>query len=128
MSPPKASPAVVLGLSCVVAATMIGGSLINREMNPGPSVRVILALVPMIPVLFMGWSIVVSIRSLDELQRRIVLEAIFGAFLAGAFLTFLYGQLQHAHVGLPELNWAFVWAAMAAPCAVAFFIAARRYQ
>jgi hypothetical protein len=128
MSPPNASPAVVLGLSCVVAATVIGCSLINREMNPGPSVRVILALVPMIPVLFMGWSIVVSIRSLDELQRRIVLEAIFGAFLTGAFLTLLYGQLQHARVGLPELNWAFVWAAMAAPCAVAFFIAARRYQ
>ena len=128
MSPPKASPAVVLGLSCVVAATVIGCSLINREMNPGPSVRVILALVPMIPVFFMGWSIVVSIRSLDELQRRIVLEAIFGAFLTGAFLTLLYGQLQHARVGLPELNWAFIWAAMAAPCAVAFFIAARRYQ
>jgi hypothetical protein len=128
MSPPKASPAVVLGLSCVVAATVIGCSLINREMNPGPSVRVILALVPMIPVFFMGWSIVASIRSLDELQRRIVLEAIFGAFLTGAFLTFFYGQLQHARVGLPELNWAFVWAAMAAPCAVAFFIAARRYQ
>jgi hypothetical protein len=124
----KASPAVVLGLSCVAAATMIGCSLINRELNPGPSVRVLLALVPMIPVSFMGWSIIVSIRSLDELQRRIVLEAVFGAFLTGAFLTLLYGQLQHARVGLPELNWAFVWAAMAAPCAVAFFIAARRYQ
>jgi hypothetical protein len=128
MRPPKASPAVVLGLGCVVAATVVGCSLINREMNPGPSVRVILALVPMIPVFFMGWSIVVSVRSLDELQRRIVLEAIFGAFLTGAFLTLLYGQLQHARVGLPELNWAFVWAAMAGPCAVAFFIAARRYQ
>jgi hypothetical protein len=128
MSPPKASRAVVLGLSCVAAATMIGCSLINREMNPGPSVPVILALVPMIPVSCVGWSIVVSIRSLDELERRIVLEAIFGTFLTGAFLTLLYGQLQHARVGLPELNWAFVWAAMAAPCTVAFVIAARRYQ
>ena len=93
-----------------------------------PGGRVILALVPMIPVSALGWAMIVAIRALDELQRRIVLEAIFGAFLTGAFLTLLYGQMQHARVGLPELNWAFVWAAMAAPCAVAFFIAARRYQ
>jgi hypothetical protein len=128
MSPPKASPAVVLGFGCLAAATLIGCSLANRGMNPGPSVRVLLAMVPMIPVSFMGWSIVMAIRGLDELQRRIVLEAIFGAFLTGAFLTLLYGQLQHARVGLPELNWAFVWAAMALPCVVAFLLAARRYQ
>ena len=128
MSPPKASPAVILGLSGLAAVALIGGSLINLEANPAPSIRVILALVPMIPVSFMGWSIVAAVRGLDELQRRIVLEASFGAFLTGAFLTLLYGQLQHARVGLPELNWAFVWAAMAAPCAVAFVLTARRYQ
>ena len=128
MSPPKVSPAAVLGLSCVAAATLIGCSLIRRAVDPGPAVRVILALVPMMPVSAMGWATIVAIRGLDELQRRIVLEAIFGAFLAGAFLTLLYGQLQHARVGLPELNWAFVWAAMATPCAAAFLISARRYQ
>jgi hypothetical protein len=128
MTPRKASARMILGLSCVAAATLIGCSLIQREMNPGPSVRVALALVPLIPVTFMGWSIVMAIRGLDELQRRIVLEAIFGAFLTGAFVTLLYGQLQHARVGLPELNWAFIWAAMAMPCAVAFLLVARRYQ
>ena len=128
MRSPKASPAVVLGLGCLAAASLIGCSLIERRMAPGPSVRVLLALVPMIPVAFMGWAMVVAIRGLDELQRRIVLEAIFGAFLAGAFLTLLYGQLQHARVGFPELNWAFVWAALIAPCAVAYLLAARRYQ
>jgi hypothetical protein len=119
---------MVLALGCIAAATLIGCSLIKREMNPGPPVRVALALVPLIPVSFMGWSIVMAIRGLDELQRRIVLEAIFGAFLTGAFVTLLYGQLQHARVGLPELNWAFVWAAMAVPCAVAYLLVARRYQ
>ena len=128
MTLPKASPALVLGLSCLTAATLIGCALVNRAMSPTPSVRVVLALMPMIPVFLMGWSIVASIRELDELQRRIVLEAIFSAFLAGAFLTLLYGQLQHARIGLPELNWALIWAAMAAPCAVAFIVSARRYQ
>jgi hypothetical protein len=128
MSPPKASTVVVTAFGVVVAATLIGCSLITRVLNPGPAGRIILALVPMIPMSFMGWSMVVAIRGLDELQRRIVLEAIFGAFVTGAFLTLLYGQLQHARVGLPELNWAFVWAAMAVPCAVAFVLAARRYQ
>ncbi len=118
----------MLVLSCIAAATMIGCSLVQREMGPGPAVRVILALLPMIPILAMGWVMVVAVRLLDELERLIVLEAVSLAFLAGAFLTLLYGQLQHARVGLPELNWAFVWVAMAAPCAVAFLIAARRYQ
>jgi hypothetical protein len=125
---PKVSPALILGLGCLTAATLIGCSLLNRGMAPGPPVRVILALVPMIPAAFLGWAIVAAVRGLDELQRLIVLEAVFGAFLTGAFLTLLYGQLQHARVGLPELNWAFIWAAMAGPCAVAFLLAARRYR
>ena len=128
MKPPRPSPALVLALGCLAAAAMIGGSLINRGVGPGPSVRVLMALVPMIPVWFLGWSIAAAVRGLDELQRRIVLEAIFGAFLAGAFLTLLYGQLQHARVGFPELNWAFVWVAMIAPCTIAYLVAARRYR
>ncbi|MGO9920539.1 MAG: hypothetical protein ACLQIB_38340 [Isosphaeraceae bacterium] len=127
MSRPKARPAVVLALSCVAAACMIGCSLIQREVRPGPAVRVILAVLPMVPILGTGWAMVMAIWGLDELQRLIVLEAVLGAFLAGAFLNLLYGQLQHARVGLPELNWAFIWVAMAVPCVVAFFIAARRY-
>ena len=41
---------VIVGLSCIAAATLIGCSLIRRALDPGPWVRVILALVPMIPV------------------------------------------------------------------------------
>ena len=128
MKPSRVSSAMILGLSCVAAATLIGCALIRRAADPGPTVRVILALAPMIPVSVMGWAMIAAVGGLDELQRRIVLEAIFGAFLVGAFLTLLYGQLQNANVGLPELNWAFVWAAMAAPSAAAFCIASRRYQ
>ncbi len=126
--PKKMAPVAVLGLSCLTAATLIGCSLIRRAVGPGLSIRVILALVPMIPVSVMGWAMIVAIRALDELQRRIVLEAIFGAFLTGAFLTLFYGQMQQARFGLPELNWAFVWAAMALPCGAAFLIATRRYR
>ena len=128
MRPPQVSPWTVLALSGGAAATLIGCSWLRRVVGPGPAIRVILALVPIIPVLLMGWAMVVAIRGLDELQRRIVLEAIFGAFLAGACLTLVYGQLQQARIGLPELNWAFIWAAMAVPCAAAFFFSSRRYQ
>jgi hypothetical protein len=128
MRHPRVSPWTVLGLSGLAAATLVGCSWLRSLLGPGPATRVILALVPVIPVSVMGWAMVAAIRGLDELQRRIVLEAIFGAFLAGAFLTLVYGQLQQARVGLPELNWALIWGAMAAPCAAAFFFSSRRYQ
>src|SRR5262249_742724 len=54
MKPPKPSLALALGLGCLADVAMIDGSLINPGVGPGPSVRVLMALVPMIPVGFMG--------------------------------------------------------------------------
>jgi hypothetical protein len=62
----------------------------------------------------------------DELQRRIQLEALPFAFGAGSLITLTYGLLQVA--GLPELSWLFVWPVYAGCWLVGGFLAHRRYS
>jgi hypothetical protein len=64
------------------------------------------AVLPAIPGAFLAYAIGSAIAGLDELQRRIQLEAIgigFGASIL-AFMT--YGLLVQA--GFPQLSWMFV--------------------
>jgi hypothetical protein len=62
---------------------------------------------------------------MDELQRRIQLEALAFAFAAGSFLTLTVGFLQI--VGLPPLSWLLVWPIFALLWAVGGARAQHRY-
>lgn len=66
------------------------------------------------------------LRSVDELQQRINLEALAIAFGATAAFTFCYGFLEH--VGLPHINWWWVWPVMASSWILANRYAKRRYK
>jgi hypothetical protein len=119
---------LLFGLALLAAALMIGGSLVSAKTDLAPALRVALAIVPLIPLAALAWSIVSAVQHLDEMQRKIQLDAMTGAFVATAFVALTYGQLQHAHIGLPELNWAFLWPVMVVLWAVAYVLASRRYQ
>ena len=54
------------------------------------------------------------------------LEALAIAFGATAAITFCYGFLEH--VGLPHINWWFVWPVMGASWILANMYAERRYR
>ena len=69
-----------------------------------------LAVAPMASFVYGIFAYVRYLRLVDELQRRIALEALAIAFGASAAITFCYGLLQIA--GLPEINWGFVWIVM----------------
>lgn len=64
--------------------------------------RLALSLLPMLPVIFICWLIMRNIRSLDELQRKLQIEALALAFAGTALLTFSYGFLEGA--GLPKMT------------------------
>ena len=66
------------------------------------------------------------LRAMDELQRRIQLEALAIGFGGTAVLTFGYGFLQG--VGFPLLNWTFVFPLMIGLWGIGVAIARRRYQ
>ena len=66
-------------------------------------------------------------RQLDELQRRIQLEALAFAFAGTAILGTGYGFLINA--GLPEIDWgSWIWPGMVCLWALGLVIANRRYR
>ena len=88
--------------------------------------RIPVALLPVVPAIFLIMAFVRYLRAMDELQRRIQLEALAIGFGGTAVLTFGYGFLQG--VGLPLLNWTFVFPLMIGLWGIGVAIAGRRYQ
>jgi hypothetical protein len=84
------------------------------------------ALAPLIPLLLLLRAIVRSFRRLDELQRRIQLDALAFAFAGSALLTFTYGLLEN--VGFPRLSYGYVWSVMGALWGIGTAVAKRRYR
>src|SRR6476660_9195987 len=77
-----------------------------------PTPRILVALLPLpgnvtLIALVLRW-----IRTLDEFQKRIHLEAVVVAFLATGVAVFVYGYLRKAQA-VGELNAVLVWAFMA---------------
>jgi len=71
-----------------------------------------LALVPLLPLVYMATSIVRSVADLDEMKRKIYTEAMAFAGVATAFTCFTYLFIRD--MGAPEFRaeWAFyiTWA------------------
>ncbi|HYX48588.1 MAG TPA: hypothetical protein VE843_02510, partial [Ktedonobacteraceae bacterium] len=74
--------------------------------------RIPLALVPIVPILFAMRAFLRFFSSMDELQRRIQLEAFAFSFGATGILTFSYGLLTY--VGFPTLSWVWIFPLMIA--------------
>ena len=116
---------VRLGIAFVAYAILLAVSLPLTESNPTAAWRSPLALIPMVPFLYGIQVYVRYLRGVDELQRRIALESLAIAFGGTAAVTFGYGFLQN--VGLPEVNWMFVWPVMAGLWILGGVYAHRRY-
>lgn len=87
-------------------AVVLIASLELLQAFPHSAWRVPLALAPVVPTLFALAAFMRFLGRMDELQRRIQLEAIGFSFGATAVLTFAYGFLQN--VGLPSISWIFI--------------------
>jgi hypothetical protein len=88
--------------------------------------RYLLALVPVIPVAFAVYFLTRAVGELDELQRRIQLEAFAVSLCGTGLLTFTYGYLELA--GLPHINPIFILPLMTLLWGVGMAIASRRYR
>ncbi|MBW9088466.1 hypothetical protein JNB91_11485 [Rhizobium wenxiniae] len=88
--------------------------------------KTLVALTPMLPGAAVALSVMRQVRSSDELQHRIQLEALSLAFAGTALATFSYGFLEN--VGYPKLSMFFVWPLMAVLWMVGGLISARRFR
>ena len=99
-----------LGLSTVLYAAVLMGSLrLAEKMEPG-LVRTLIVLAPAIPIFICVWVIARQFRRMDEFVRLRSLESIAVAAAVTAGLTFTYGFLESA--GFPRLSMFWVWGIM----------------
>lgn len=114
------------------SATMIAYSillivsrlLLNTVDNQ--ALRIVIAILPVLPMPFGIWVVMTFVRSLDELQRRIQFEAVAFSMLMTGGITFTLGFLADA--GIPQLSLIWVFPMSIGLWGVGQFIAARRYQ
>ena len=88
--------------------------------------RIPLALIPVIPILFAMRAFMRFFSNMDELQRRIQLEAFAFSFGATGIVTFSYGLLTD--VGFPVISWTWIFPLMIALWGIGQGIAVRRYR
>ena len=91
-----------------------------------PALRAPFVVIPLIPSAFALRAYLRFLGRMDELGRRIQLEALAFGFGAAGMLTFAYGFLENA--GLPKLSYVFVLPLMIALWGIGGAIATRRYR
>jgi hypothetical protein len=91
--------------------------------------RVLAALLPALPFVWVLWEIARGVRSLDELEQRIQLEALAFAFPVVMILLLVLGLLELA-IPLPpqDLSFRHVWAMLPLIYIIGLLKARRRYQ
>ena len=100
-----------------------------KQTDLSQTVRVILALLPIGPFAWMLWKFISGITSLDELQKKIQLEALAIAYPVMMVFLMTLGLLDIA-VGLSYENFGLkhLWYYMPIFYFLGVFIATRRYQ
>jgi hypothetical protein len=104
---------IEFGLGMLAYLMVLVGSVTVLQANPGDAAwRYVIALLPVVPAAVTVWVIVRALGRLDEIQKRIQVQAFGFAIVSTALVTFGYGFLEG--VGLPHLNWTFVLPMIAA--------------
>jgi hypothetical protein len=120
--------AIWMGLYAVMFFPMIMLMAVTEVFTPwASSLRCLFVLLPLVPMFLALRAFIRSLDSLDELQRRIHLEAFAFSLSCICMLTFSYGMLE-AFVDQQHVSLIFVL-----PMAIIFWfvgvlLARRRYQ
>ena len=103
--------------------------LLDRDLQLPQWARLTAALVPIIPSALFLWCIVAGIRELDELHRRVHLEALAFAYPLAILLLMTLGLLQLA-IDLPVEDWSYrhVWIYLPLFYFLGYALAWRRYR
>jgi hypothetical protein len=97
-----------------------------QQLDSSNLLRYPLALLPLVPI---GYGVILFlryVRTLDELQQHIHLEALAFSTAITAGITFTFGFLEN--VGFPRLGWIWIFPMLLFGWGVGQCIAARRYS
>lgn len=108
------------------ALLLVGANALERAIRPEGALKLAINLTPMLGALAAAWAIMRALWRMDEMQRRIQLDAIALSFLGTALITFGWGFAEGA--GLPHLRAFSVWPIMGTLWGLSLFVAQRRYR
>jgi hypothetical protein len=97
---------IEFGLTALAYLMVLEGTATVLQANPDADWRYYVALLPILPAGLVVWLFVRSLARLDEVQRRIQVQAFGLALGATGLLAFGYGFLEGS--GLPHLNLIYV--------------------
>jgi hypothetical protein len=118
----------IVGVVWVVC--FIGARLaLDRELDLPRHLKILAALIPVVPTALFLWVAVTGVRSLDELHRRVHLEALVIAYPLVMFMLMTLGLLELA-IDLPRDDWSYrhVWAYLPLFYFIGLAISWRRYR
>lgn len=114
------------GAFVLYASLLVGAAAIERSVAFTGTLKLVINLLPMIGALAAAWAIMRGLWRMDELQRRVQLDAIALSFLGTALITFGWGFAEGA--GLPHLRAFAVWPIMGSLWGLGILVAQRRYR
>jgi hypothetical protein len=117
---------IEIGLALLAYMMFLVGSVTIVRANPDASWRYVVAVAPVAPAALVLILFARRLSQLDELQKRIQIEAFGFSLVATALVTFAYGFLEGA--GMPHLNWTYILPLMAVLWGVGTAIFTFRYR
>ena len=97
---------IQFGLAILAYLMFLVGTVIVVGANRGVVWSYEVAALPAVPAAILIWLTVRSLSRLDEVKKRLQMQALGFSMASTALITFGYGFLEGA--GLPHLNWTFV--------------------
>lgn len=106
--------------------TVFATDALLANVNLSPAEGTALALAPMLPMLLFGKAMLRFYRTLDELQRKVVADAVVASACIVGFGSFAWGWLE-LRMGVPALPTVWVTPALFAVFGIALPVVSRRY-
>lgn len=117
---------IQFGFAILAYLMVLVGSVTVVSANRGSDWAFWLAALPVLPGAVVVWLTVRELGRLDEVQKRMQMQAIGFSLASTGLFTFGYGFLESA--GLPHLSASFVLPLMGAFWALGLFLLALRYR
>jgi hypothetical protein len=117
---------IEFGLALLAYLMVLVGSVVVVQANSAASWRYFVVILPVAPAAFVVWLFLRALARLDEMQKRIQMQAFGFSLGATALVTFGYGFLEGT--GLPHLSWTYVLPLMAVLWALGAAIFTWRYR
>lgn len=105
---------------------ILAGSVTVVQANGAETWRYAIAAIPVVPAGIVIWLFVRALSRLDEVQKRVQVQALGFALAATALATFGYGFLEG--VGWPQMNGTMVLPLMVLLWGVGMIVIALRYR